>query len=303
MTCVNELISELRAHGSKFSWECANAMHELQQKCMHLNAEADVYRQHWIAAEDRLKNFVQGDAPVQRNPDGYAYRYSGPYGGLRFNNGEEVNGSKPMEAVPYFLGSPAEPIIDGYPLWSGLPPAPDHTPDDRKTIAILHDALYFYANGHHFMMHDPGAWDAVSGEPANFYEDESNTATVEDGSIAKLALAGIAMPDDPDDYQGAPAQQEGDPTILAERDALRAFAQSVMEVWPYGDLDGGTLQDIAHEHGLLEPETRTEPCGENCACSESVTEGEFVTGVECYRKAPLLTGAAIAASTKGETQC
>lgn len=65
-------------------------------------------------------------APVQaepRKPDGYAYRYSGPYGGLRFNNGEEVNGSKPIESVPYFLGSLAEPIIDGYPLWSGIPTA------------------------------------------------------------------------------------------------------------------------------------------------------------------------------------
>lgn len=57
------------------------------------------------------------------------------------------------------------------------------------------DALRFYANGSHFTMHDSSAWDTVSGEPPNFYEDESNTATVEDGSIAKLALRGKFFPD------------------------------------------------------------------------------------------------------------
>jgi hypothetical protein len=42
-------------------------------------------------------------------PHGYAYRYPGPYGGIRFNGGEEVNGSRPIEAVPYWLGSPPAP--------------------------------------------------------------------------------------------------------------------------------------------------------------------------------------------------
>jgi len=62
---------------------------------------------------------------------------------------------------------------------------------ERRFVA--HDrlvkALSFYAKQQHFHMHEPDAWDTVSGEPPNFYEDESNTATVEDGSIAKLALA------------------------------------------------------------------------------------------------------------------
>lgn len=42
-------------------------------------------------------------------PDGYAYRYPGPYGGLRFNQGQDVNGSRPVEAVPYWLGKPPSP--------------------------------------------------------------------------------------------------------------------------------------------------------------------------------------------------
>lgn len=58
----------------------------------------------------------------------------------------------------------------------------------------LREALQFYADGNHFTMHDANAWDTVSGEPANFYEDEANTATVEDGSAAKMALANNSTP-------------------------------------------------------------------------------------------------------------
>lgn len=67
-------------------------------------------------------------------------------------------------------------------------------------VTALREALQFYANGDHFTKHDPNAWDNVSGEPANLWEDEANTATVEDGSIARAALAGAA--------QGAPALPE-----------------------------------------------------------------------------------------------
>lgn len=66
-------------------------------------------------------------------------------------------------------------------------------------IKQLEDALKFYADGCHFQMHDESAWETVSGEPPNFYEDESNTATVEDGSVAKMALEGriLAPADQP----------------------------------------------------------------------------------------------------------
>jgi hypothetical protein len=73
-----------------------------------------------------------------------------------------------------------------------------------------------------------------------------------------------------------------------ERDELRAFAQAVMECWPMGDLDGGTLQDAAVAHGLLVPETRHEPCGESCSCAENADAQEWGFGVVCYRTTPLL---------------
>lgn len=56
---------------------------------------------------------------------------------------------------------------------------------DAATIA----ALRFYALGHHFVRSDESAWETVSGEPPNFFEDEANTAIVEDGSIARTALS------------------------------------------------------------------------------------------------------------------
>lgn len=68
--------------------------------------------------------------------------------------------------------------------------------------------------------------------------------------------------------------------LKAERDALRAFAQAVMESWPNGDVDGGELQDAAHEHGLLH-------CSEECACEYYCVTEEVV---DCYRPTPLLTG-------------
>ena len=56
--------------------------------------------------------------------------------------------------------------------------------------ADLRKALQFYADGDHFIRSDADAWDTVSGEPPNYWCDEAGTATVEDGSIARLALAG-----------------------------------------------------------------------------------------------------------------
>jgi len=61
-------------------------------------------------------------------------------------------------------------------------------------IGRLREALKFYADGKHFIRHDDSAWDTVSGEPQNLYEDESNTATVEDGTFARAALNQATSP-------------------------------------------------------------------------------------------------------------
>ena len=59
-----------------------------------------------------------------------------------------------------------------------------------QEIEMLRTALQFYANGGHFNLSDDTAWDTVSGEPQNWWCDEAGSATIEDGSIAVMALNG-----------------------------------------------------------------------------------------------------------------
>lgn len=70
---------------------------------------------------------------------------------------------------------------------------------------------------------------------------------------------------------------------------LRGFAVDVLNIWSM-DIDGGDIQDLAVKHGLLKETTRTEPCGEDCACSECADIGEWRDGIICYRKTEILTG-------------
>jgi hypothetical protein len=78
----------------------------LDYKHENILAEADAY----LAAHDAQP----APAPVPcdtRAPDGYAYRYHSTSlsGGtvIRFSNGEEINGGRPIEAIPFFYGTPA----------------------------------------------------------------------------------------------------------------------------------------------------------------------------------------------------
>lgn len=74
--------------------------------------------------------------------------------------------------------------------------------------------------------------------------------------------------------------------------SLRAFAVAVMECWPHGDVDGGTLQELAVKHGLLAPETHFKPCRTEdeggCSCAEYWTREEWADGQQCYRRTALL---------------
>jgi hypothetical protein len=54
----------------------------------------------------------------QTEPSGYAYRYRDYAGGtvLRFNSGEEVNGARPIEALPFWFEPQPQQIPEGYKL-------------------------------------------------------------------------------------------------------------------------------------------------------------------------------------------
>jgi hypothetical protein len=84
--------SELRKHWPNI---CLNKLH----------GKPDEYALSQVDMAWKIVRDLSTPAAPQRQPDGYAYRYPGPYGGLRFNSGQEVNGSRPTESVPYFLGS------------------------------------------------------------------------------------------------------------------------------------------------------------------------------------------------------
>lgn len=79
--------------------------------------------------------------------------------------------------------------------------------------------------------------------------------------------------------------------LVAERDALKAFARELIELsdWPDGgDIDGFDFQDAAVKHGILIPEQRSEPCGEDCSCNAYYSDEEWKEGITCYRLAAAL---------------
>lgn len=94
-------------------------------------------------------------------------------------------------------------------------------------VAALRDALKFYADRDHFMLADESAWDTVSGEPQNLWCDEAGTAMVEDGSIARAALAAQKA-----DVGGAPKYR-----LLGVNDIIQAGDEFI------GD-DGATWSDV-----------------------------------------------------------
>ncbi len=76
-------------------------------------------------------------------------------------------------------------------------------------------------------------------------------------------------------------------TRLAERDALRSFADEIVSAaYEGGSFEGGDIQDMAVKHGLLRIESRAEECGEACACRE------YGFPAECYRKTGVLSASA-----------
>ena len=123
---------------------------------------------------------VEAAALLRQWPDGkpvaYQYLFEGTYGPVWRNDDGLWNGQKPTASRPLYAAPP----------------------DQSARIAELEAALRFYAAGDHFNRSDDDAWDTVSGEPQNFWCDDAGTATVEDGAVARMAIAGLPL----EDYRG-----------------------------------------------------------------------------------------------------
>lgn len=84
----------------------------------------------------------------------------------------------------------------------------------------LRQALRFYGHKHHMELYESSAWDIVSGEPTNYLCDEAGTATVEDGTVARMALRGEHLDDDEPlpPIDGEPKAQPSPADERSERD-------------------------------------------------------------------------------------
>lgn len=99
----------------------------------------------------------------------------------------------------------------------------------------LRQALRFYAAGSHFITHADGGWDSVSGEPENFLENEEGTATVEDGTIAAMALRGELKDwgdDAPPLCKGEPEELIITPATAGEATAAQGAHEPVLWMSP-----------------------------------------------------------------------
>ena len=90
-------------------------------------------------------------------------------------------GTREAQTVSHWVteGDLIAAILEAHPLR-------DLVPSREDLIA----ALSYYAEGEHFYRAAPDQWETVSGEPQNLWCDKGGTATVEDGTVASLVLAG-----------------------------------------------------------------------------------------------------------------
>lgn len=125
----------------------------------------------------------------------------------------------------------------------------------NSTAVQIAEALTFYAAGNHFIQHDSSAWDTVSGEPPNFYEDEANTATVEDGSIAKLAIAALSTAA-PESGWRPITDAERDGSLFLVNDTTGLFAPYCMAKWLQGEEWAGWVydDDVCNDSNPLGPQ-------------------------------------------------
>jgi hypothetical protein len=92
-------------------------------------------------------------------------------------------------AIPDFVQAPIDRAVTQITELIAATPRPLSREQNAQNTAGLIAALEYYANAEHIVLGDPDAWDTCSGEPSNWMHDEAGTASFEDGSVAKAAIA------------------------------------------------------------------------------------------------------------------
>jgi hypothetical protein len=114
--------------------ECGISCETIEQL---LDFAERVQRAAWLAASIPTAQAAPSE-PVA--PSGYAYRY---HDSIRFNNGGEVNGSRPIEAVPYWFAAPPPPAAPAVAPLSELAARQQSLPADLRT-AMQAEAFDLY---------------------------------------------------------------------------------------------------------------------------------------------------------------
>lgn len=88
------------------------------------------------------------------------------------------------------------------------------------------------------------------------------------------------------------AYQAGRDSLIIQNASLKLFALKILDGFPeLGTFDGGDIQEMAVDCGLLIGNEVTEPCSEGCNCTEYeflTPEGKFEYPVTCYHKTEFL---------------
>jgi len=122
-------------------------------------------------------------------------------------------------------------------------------------------------------------------QEAQIHSQEARTANA---TIAEIYQAISGSTGEPGNWNGAEPVRK----LVAERDALRAFAQDMMSRWPECGIDGDELERAAIKHELVRMRQCTTPCRPECSCTDYYEQDEFAAGIDCYRRTKLLTGKA-----------
>jgi len=104
---LQRLVKAYNEHGGRWPDEDVQALHNAVE-----------------AARTALAQPEPEEVGGAAGPSGYAYCYPTMNGKVvRFNHGQEVNGSRPLYAIPYWLGQPptARPAIEPVPVAERLP--------------------------------------------------------------------------------------------------------------------------------------------------------------------------------------